>query len=180
MMILVCKIIIIIPIQYLPQHNKVHQLYPILLFFLNLQKEQVLLEVDLNEKYHLEKGTAIGELEKSCCILRKYLWPPISVFLHPTLPVTVANVPTQLEYSLYLDYIVVFRICQQITSITVRQSGTARNSFPTEIGCSKPRFILTYGIILVYRTAKVCSKVELFCTSAVKLNFTAHFCSSVN
>ena len=67
-----------------------------------------------------------------------------------------------------------FRICQQITSIIVRQSGTARNSFPTEIGCSKPRFIPTYGIILVYRTAKVCSKVELFCTSAVKLNFTAH------
>ena len=52
--------------------------------------------------------------------------------------------------------------------------------FPTEIGCSKPRFILTFGIIFVYRTAKVCSKVKLFCTSAVKSNFTAHFCSSIN
>ena len=62
----------------------------------------------------------------------------------------------------------------------MRQSGTARNSFPTEIGCSKPRFILTYGIILVYRTAKVCSKVELYSTSAEKFDFTAHFWSSIN
>ena len=62
----------------------------------------------------------------------------------------------------------------------MRRSGTARNSFPTEMECSKPRFILTYGIILVYRTTKVCSKVRLYCTSAVKFDFTAHFWSSIN
>ena len=53
-------------------------------------------------------------------------------------------------------------------------------TLPYEIGCSKLRFILIYGKILVYRTAKVCSKVELYCTSAEKFDFTAHFCSYIN